>query len=481
MKKTYVLDTSVLLHDANALTYFEENDIIIPDVVIEELDRHKRDSDLKGRNARHVSKILDKFRTDGADFINGYQMDNGGTLKIEMNCIKTTLPETWPETADNRILRVCKGLNEKNKNVILVSNDIFLRIKASILSIPAQEYKTDRIKDVDTLYSGKMIAYTSPENIDSLYSEKQLEYTKLNTLNEETGEYVQIKEPVLNQYILLKSSDNASSALTYYDGSFIRVLKNQKYTPSGIVPKTLSQKFLADALGRSCDDASLVIAKGPAGTGKTLIPLAVGLDDVMNGKYSKILYLRGNILLDEDIGFLPGTESEKLDWILRPVKDNLEVIFRNRINSEDYTSYSSNKRRHDYSDCEDKRFLDNKDTSIQDMIQEIFDRKIIEIEAVGHMRGRSISNTLIIIDEAQNLTPNQVATLVTRYNEGSKIVLIGDPNQIDSPDLDITNNGLCFAADRMKGAQNTYQITLEEEECKRPLLCLEAIKRMAHK
>lgn len=480
-KKTYVLDTNVILHNPNSLLSFEDNNIILPDVVIDELDKHKRDNGEIGANARQASRMLDKFMTDAdkknGDLLSGYQLPNSGMIRVEMNCINTAMPSTWMETADLRILRVCKGLKEKGEDIILVSNDSFVRIKASILGIEAQDYKTERAPSPEDLYTGRRIAYTSSENIDDFYKEKKLSEDKLEYYSE-NGEKIKSLPLTLHEYVLVKASDNLlKSFLGIYDGENIVPLVDENYNPFGIIPKNVGQKCIVDALKRTPDKAPLVVIKGPAGTGKTLVALAVGLQEVVEeGHYKRILYLRGNTKLDEDIGFLPGTEVEKLDWALRPVRDNLEVIFSTG-SEEKALQKKKSRRMNEYGSDYDKDYLTD-DYMLSDKINELFEREYISIEAVAHMRGRSVANTFVIIDEAQNLTPKQIKTLLSRCSKDTKIVLMGDPNQIDHPYLDYRTNGLCYASDRMAGSETTYQISMLEKECERSELSLEISKRM---
>lgn len=488
-KKTYVLDTNILLHNPHALLSFEDNDIILPDVVIDELDNHKKEKGEIGANARAAARMLDKFRIDtkNGDLINGYTLPTTGILRIEMNCVDTKMPDTWKNTPDLRILRVCKGLKDKGNKIILVSNDSYVRIKASILGIAAEEFTTERAPMPEDLFQGRRDAFATSENIDAFYSNKSLPESALIYLDDDYEEYE--AEPLkLHEYVLIKSIENPSkSAIGIFDGEKIVTLNNVDSRPYGIKAKNVGQKFIIDALQRDASEAPLVIIKGPAGTGKTLVALAVGLEAVQEKqKYRKILYLRGNTKLDEDIGFLPGTEGEKLEWALRPVRDNLEVMFSSGKDEDDLSmgkkTKKGNKRYDSYyeSEYDDKGFLTS-EMQLKDKCDEIFERGYINIEAVAHMRGRSVANTYVIIDEAQNLTPKQIRTLLSRCSKDTKIVLLGDPYQIDHPYLDFRTNGLCYAADRMAGSPTTFQISLIEDECERSELSLEIAKRMSDK
>ena len=490
-KKTYVLDTNILLHNPHALLSFDDNDVILPDVVIDELDNHKRDKGEIGANARAAARMLDKFREDpeNGNLLEGYMLPTTGILRVEMNCVDTKMPETWKDTPDLRILRVCKGLKDKGKNIILVSNDSYVRIKADILGVKSEIFTTERAPMPEDLYQGRRDAYATSANINKFYSEKKIS-EKVLIYIDENGNEVEMEPLKLHEYVSVKSIDGTSqSFIGIFDGENIVPLRNNDSRPYDLKAKNVGQKFIIDALERSAQEAPLVIVKGPAGTGKTLVALAVGLEAVQErGQYRKILYLRGNTKLDEDIGFLPGTEGEKLEWALRPVRDNLEVLLSSGMDKEENDmsmgkKTKKGKRRYDSSyeyDYDDKNFLTS-ESQLKDMCDEIFERGYINIEAVAHMRGRSVANTFVIIDEAQNLTPKQIRTLLSRCSKDTKIVLLGDPYQIDHPYLDFRTNGLCYAADRMAGSPTTFQISLIEDECERSELSLEISKRMSDK
>lgn len=479
--KNYVLDTNIILHNPHSLLSFDDNNVIIPDVVIDELDKHKKANGEIGANARQASRMLDSFRCDtkNGDLLTGYKLPNGGTLRVEMNCVNTSMPSSWVETPDLRILRVCKGLKEKGEKIILVSNDGFVRIKASILNIEAQDYTTEKAPAPDDIYSGRREAYALSSDIDMFYKNKKLSVDLLKYYNEDWEE-VEMPQLVLHEYVVIKATDGSSkSAIGIYDGSNIVPLLSDGYN-FGITPRNVGQKFIIDALKRPASEAPLVIVKGPAGTGKTLVALAIGLEEVMEKQsYKRILYLRSNVKLDEDIGFLPGSETEKLDWALRPVRDNLEVIFSSGEDEKEPPK-KKGKKKDEYGSDYDKDFL-TEDLMLKDKIDELFQRGYINIEAVGFMRGRSVADTFVIIDEAQNLTPKQIRTLLSRCSSNTKVILLGDPNQIDTPFLDSMTNGLCYAADRMSGSKTTYQLSMLEDECERSELSLEISKRMAEK
>ena len=437
-----------MLHNPNALFSFDDNDIIIPDVVIDELDAHKRTPGEIGANARQTARMIDSFRQDtkNGTLLDGYRLPCGGTLRVEMNCVDVKMPSSWKDSGDLRILRVAKGA----PGAILVSNDSFLRIKASILEIPSQAYAAERTPSEEDLYQGRRDAFTSEENIHKIYSGEGIFESDLEYYGEKM---LPLK---LNEYILVKCNTNPkTTALCYFDGKKIIKLLNPDASVYGLSPRNVGQKFLIDALLRDPKQVPLVICKGPAGTGKTLLTIAAGLEAVIESKkYRRVLYLRGNTKLDEDIGFLPGTEEEKMAWALRPVKDNLEVILNCQKDDPDMVASKTSY---------------------------FFDKEYISIEAVGHMRGRSIASTFVVIDEAQNLTPKQIRTLLSRAAEDTKIVVLGDPYQIDHPFLDFRTNGLCYTADRMAGSAITFQTTMLNSECERSKLSIEVFDRMTDK
>lgn len=457
-KKTFVLDTNVLLQTPYSLFTFDDNIVVIPEVVLEELDKFKKDNSELGANARQVARIIDGLREKG-NLNNGIMLDNGGTLRIEMNYQEVKLPESWVGNVnDNRILKVCKGLHEKGERVFLISKDVFARIKADVLGITAQDFFNEQAPVYDEQYKGRLDVYTDAQKLDEFYSKSRLLAEDVFCFNTATNQNVPA-ELVTNQFLVIHSvSNEKQTALARFDGREIVPLNFAHEHPFGITPRNAGQKFFQEALMMDAQKAPLVIAKGPAGTAKTFYSLAVGLHKILGDRdppYRKILVCRPNVKLDEDIGFLPGTEQEKIAPFLRPVIDNLEVL----VDADESERYTSEKE-------------------LKDKIDELFDRKVISAEAIAFIRGRSIVKQWVIIDEAQNLTPKQVKGIITRAGKNTKIVLIGDPEQIDHPFLDIRTNGLSFASERMKGSPLCYQLTLTDEECERSDLAYEAARRM---
>jgi len=457
LTKTYVLDTNVLLQTPYALYSFGDNTVVIPEVVLEELDKFKKDNSELGANARHTARLIDSLRSKG-NLNEGIKLENQGTLKVYIDDFGGKLPDGWENSNDNKILRLCKGLQERGENVFLVTKDVFERIKADVIGIVAQDFFAEQVAESEEQYKGRLNVYASEEKINEFYKTGRMSIDDVFCYSPDYCKR-ELQEKVCNQFFIIHSSTNKKqTALGRFDGKEIVSLKFLQERPFGVTPRNAGQKFMQEALMTEADKAPLVIIKGPAGTAKTFYSLAVGLQKIMLDRsklYRKILVCRPNIKLDEDIGFLPGTEQEKIAPFLRPIIDNLEVL----IDNDEEERYKSEKE-------------------LKDKVDELFDRKIINTEAIAFIRGRSIVKQWVIIDEAQNLTPKQVKGIITRAGMGTKIILLGDPEQIDHPFLDIRTNGLCYASEKMKGSPLCYQVTLTDEECERSELAYEGAKRM---
>ena len=428
MIKSYVIDTNVLIQAPYACQCFEENRVILPLVVLEELDGLKKAEGEKGANARRA-----------------------------IRCVGVELPESLPEDkADKRILKVCKGISDEEKPVVLVTKDLVLRIKAQIMGIEAQDFSTEQVIAEEEQYSGRQQCFVAEDKFKD-FKKKGVPVKELY-LSDEMGNKIQ-PELVENEFIILKADQSLKKThLGRVEGKKVVPLKYKKNLPYGVKPRNSGQYFLQEALMKPADEAPLVIVKGMAGTAKTFYSLAVGLEKILNnptGEYRRILICRPNAQFDSDIGFLPGDEQEKISPLMRPIMDNLEQL----IDSD-----------------EEARYQDEQE--LQGKIEEIFARGIIQAEAMNFIRGRSFVNTYLIIDEAQNMTPNQVKGIITRAGKGTKIVLLGDPNQIDRPFLDERTNGLSYASEYMKGSPLCYQITMSTEECERSELAMDAIRRL---
>jgi len=461
LKKYYVLDTNVLLHSPNALYAFNEHTVVIPEVVIEELDRFKKESTERGANSRHVSRIIDTMRMQG-NLLEGVPLNNnGGTLILEANHTATSMPIYWDkDKSDNRILQVCKGFSESGEQTILVSRDTNMRVKASILKIQAEDFRNDKVASIEEQYTGRIIAYTSSDIINAFHNDDKqfIDPNKLYSFDDSTDILVPATF-VTNQFLLIKSTDNdRHTALGRFDGEKVIHLKYQSRNPFGVTPKNVGQIFMQECLMMSAEEAPLVILKGISGTAKTFYSLAVGLHyymDCQPKQYQHILICRPNAMLDEGIGFLPGTEAEKIEPYMRAIKDNL------------FTLMSGNCPQ------EDKDFLQTEDT-----VNMLFEKRIIQTEALAYQRGRSLQKYWTIFDEMQNSTPRQAKAVLTRPGIGTKIILLGDPAQIDHPLLDSQSNGLSYASEKMMGSKLCFQVTMLPEECERSPLAFEAARRL---
>jgi PhoH-like ATPase len=458
LKKTYVLDTNVILYSSGALLSFGDNDVVIPEVVLEELDNFKKDKTDLGANARHAARTIDRLRKEG-NLSKGVLLPGGGKLRVEMNHYDTIMPPSWEkEKPDNRILQVCKALKDLGEDVILITKDIFERIKADTVNIKSEDFYEKVVPENDNQYTGRVEVYVPSQKIEEFYAKRALNPEDALCYSSEYEDYY-VPELYTNQFVLMHSMENTKqTALGRYDGRKIVPLYYKDIKPLGLTPRNVGQKFMLEALYTDAIKAPLVIIKGPAGTAKTLFSLATGLQKIIEentGQFRRILVCRPNVTMDEEIGFLPGSEEEKIAPFMRPIFDNLEIL----VDSDEKERYKNEKE-------------------LQDKIKELFDRRIITTEAVAYLRGRSIVKNWVIIDEAQNLSPKQVKAITTRVGEGTKLILIGDPDQIDHPFMDSRSNGLCYASEKMKGSDLCYQVTLKFDECERSALSYEAAQKL---
>lgn len=421
MPKTYVLDTNVLLHDPRALFVFEEHRVVIPLAVIEEIDHQKRRQDEIGRNARSVSRILDALRAEGP-LSSGVVLPKGGELRVELNHQEAIdFPKGLdPHKPDNRILALALNLSKEDPGpVILVTKDLNLRIKADVMGIKAEDLHSDKV-DYQGLYQGFCELYVPGETLISFYA--------CNTLP-----WDQDPLPNPHEFCILRNTENPSqSALCRYFKRVLHPLRNGETATWGISGRNKEQKFAMELL--LDDSIPLVTLVGSAGTGKTLLALAVGLHKVIEERaYARFLIMRPVVPMGDDLGYLPGTKEEKLRPWMQPIYDNLDFLFRG---------------------CSDSKHL----------LDDFLRRGTIEMETLTYIRGRSIPNQFILCDEAQNLSPNMVKTLVTRMGEGTKLVLTGDPEQIDHPYLDADSNGLIYLVEKLKGEKISGHVMLTKGE-----------------
>ncbi len=447
MRKTFVLDTNVLLHDPQALNRFEDNQVVIPIEVVEEIDRFKRDPSEKGRNARQVSRLLDQLREKG-NLAEGVPIDDvsGGTLKVVF-CRSETLRQLPPElkagNGDNNILAVAleQRLQEvvgSQPPVVLVTKDTNLRIKADAVGLIAQDYTTDKV-DMADLYPGFCERWMSAELMDQLKLGEGLPAAAIPPQPMDVSP-LQANEGVT----LVDLAQPAHTLLARYNGrteTLQPLQKSAKAKMGRIQPRNREQSFALDLL---LDPAvALVTLVGKAGTGKTLLALAAGLHQVADEHlYERLLVTRPVISLGKEMGFLPGDLEEKMAPWMQPIVDNLDFL----LGGDEGQPVRGGHRppRSNWSDLKGMGLL--------------------EVEAISYIRGRSIPRQFMVVDEAQNLTPHEVKTIVTRVGEGTKIVLTGDPYQIDNPYVDAESNGLTWLVERFKGQLLSGHITLMQGE-----------------
>jgi PhoH-like ATPase len=428
--KSFVLDTNVILHDADSIKMFQENDVIIPLTVIEELDHFKRGSQVINLNAREFARTLDSM-TGSALFNGGISMGKGrGKLRIAiLKGLAPAIRDVFKDdTPDHRVLSVAYEWQEKLKNksqVILVTKDVNLRMKAKALGILAEDYTTDRVKSIEELYSGKGIIENFDDDVLLNLFQPPYEVSAGKLLRKLNG------EALPNKYYILKNQYR--SVLAHLDSNKEKLIKIDKTTVYGITPRNAEQTFAVNALINA--EVRLVSMTGKAGTGKTLLALASALQVKKN--YRQIFIARPIVpLSNKDIGYLPGDVESKLAPYMQPLWDNLKVI---------QDQFPENDKQH---------------TAIDTMIK---DQKLV-IEPLSYIRGRSLQRIFFIVDEAQNLTPHEIKTIITRAGEGAKIVFTGDIYQIDHPYLDGQSNGLSYLIDRFKGQKLYAHINLEKGE-----------------
>lgn len=421
--KHFVLDTNVLLHNPESITSFDDNIIVLPMTVIEELDSFKRHNDELGRSARQVIRKLDSLRANGS-LKDGVAMENGGILKITVE--SEDMPGTFMDMTvpDNRILAVAKSLLNQGERVIFVSKDINSRLKADALGIEVMDFEKQKC-DFDALYTGWREVQVSASVIDDFHKNETL------TLN--------ASDFYTNEFILLRDEQNPKhTGLGRALSEKVVAHLNPEYENAWSIHSRSKEQRMAFELLLN-PDIHLVTLIGRAGTGKTMLALAAGLELVLHLEiYEKLLVSRPIIPMGKDIGYLPGTKDEKLSLWMQPIFDNLTYLMRmnHRID----------------------------EGSVQQKVAQLLKNQQVELEALTYIRGRSIPNQFIIIDEAQNLTPHEVKTIISRAGENTKMVLTGDPNQIDNPYLDSSSNGLSYAVEKLKGQSLYGHVTLSKSE-----------------
>ena len=432
MKKNFVLDTNVLLHDPNAMTSFADNNVCVPIYVIEEIDHFKKELSELGQNARHASRLLDRFRERG-DLRTGVEIQDGGKLRVLFSSADH-LKEMSPYHKDVSLSHLMDRLivvtalelrkAEPETPVVFVTKDTNLRIRAVAMGLHAEDYSKEN-RDLSELYTGTGDIMVEAESIARLYRGESVPLPDATSLFE-------------NQYLVARNPLNPSqSALTRVhasDGILQRILE-LKDPVWGIRPRNKEQHFALDALLR--DEIRLVTLIGKAGTGKTLLAIAAGLQKVAEEQaFTRLLVSRPIFPLGRDLGYLPGDVEEKLNPWMQPIHDNVEFLMGlSRPDRKGGRSY-----------------------------RDLLDMGLMEVEPLTYIRGRSIPNQFMIVDEAQNLTPHEVKTIITRVGDGTKIVLTGDPYQIDNPYVDSVNNGLIYVSERFKHQRLAATVTLSKGE-----------------
>ncbi len=410
----YVIDTSVLVTSPEIFFELRSGILLIPIEVIEELDNLKTRQDKTGAAARRVNRILDNLRTDG-DLLSGVKLDDGQIVKITTGSSIKSLPTGFEDTIDNRIISVAYRISKSGNDVVCLSNDLALRVKCGALSVKASEYFGKFSKEEH--YSGLKTVYVDKEDIDDMYSEGSV--------------FLEDEDFMPNEGVLLQSE--FSSGLGMSDGGDeVRRLKfaaEKGFNVQGISPRSKEQAIALELL--MDPEVHMVTLTGMAGCGKTLLAIASAMDQLFNKKYRKIIISRPIQSMSQDIGYLPGTKEEKMAPWVQPIFDNLETIF--------------SKRGKTY-------------------FQSMMDKGELEVEALSHIRGRSLPDTIFIIDEAQNITHHEAKAVLTRMGENSKIVLIGDLEQIDSPKVNQRSSGLASVIDLFKDFERSGHVTLVRGE-----------------
>ncbi len=440
--KTFVLDTNVLLHSPVALDVFDDNQVVLPMVVLEELDKFKTQSSELGRNARESIRKLDTLR-QGGKLSKGVALPKGGTLRVlaTPSVEKAGLEE---DTPDNQLILLAYHLLRQGERVIIVSMDINVRVKANAVGLDAEDFEHEKV-NFDELYRGYTDAVVPQDVIARLYDGQVLSSVPVKAFP--------------NMFLQLSAAENPEiqAIARVFPDRTLAEINLAIDTVYGIQSRNVEQRMALELL--MDPTVSIVTLVGQAGTGKTLLAIAAGLHLVLHEHlYDRILVSRPIVPLGKDIGYLPGDKEEKLSHWMEPIFDNLEYILRKHQPDQPPAGAKKQPRQ----------------LTPQDRINQLLDNDTLELEALTYIRGRSISKQFIIIDEAQNLTPHEVKTVVSRAGEGSKVILTGDPYQIDNPYLDASSNGLTYAAERLKELPLHGHVTLQRSE--RSLLAAAAAK-----
>jgi len=437
MEKIYVLDTNVLIHNPQALFSFGENMVVIPIVVIEEIDQFKKSVDEKGRAARQVGRYLDDLRKKGS-LRSGVKTPNGGKIMVSLKnkATKSSSELFFTDKNDNLIIGTALYFKEQipDATVILVSKDTNVRIKADAVGLQADNFENDLIK-FEEMYTGVTDMQITPEQKEEFRTKNYIDPGKIKLYpNEFVRLHVEGDEDNSNILARFEHADGLIHPFMYYNDQEVWGIKARNEE------QRMAFELLLD------DRVRMVSLSGIAGTGKTLLAIAAGLHKVVEqNKYTRLVISRPISPMGKDLGYLPGTKSEKFNPWMQPVYDNMEILILGH---------------NEHQDSDNGKIFGKKKPSLQDYL----DFGFIELEPLTYIRGRSLPNQFIIIDEAQNLTPHEMKTIITRAGEGTKIVLTGDPYQIDIPYLDSESNGLSMAVEKLKMEEIVGHITLEKGE-----------------
>lgn len=444
--KTFVLDTNVLLYNPDALFVFEDNEVVVPFAVVEELDDFKRGNEDLARNARRCIRHLDRLRRLGPITEGVVWGENGTTGQVRIAVGDDSRPAAIAkETPDNRIIGVAHALRESGDSAIFVSKDINARIKADALGIPAEDFEHRKV-DADRLFTGYFELDTTGDIIDELYEQRMLPLDRVDEqlkYDEADGSSFE-HELSPNEFVILKNAaDDSHSGLArrLADTDHLIPVSTPRKPIFGIMSRNTEQTLAMDLL--LDDDVRFVTLTGGAGTGKTLLALAAGMNKVFQEeRYDKLLVARPIVPMGKDIGYLPGEKDEKLSAWMQPIFDNLEYLLSTRGSA----------------------FQSPESISTEQRLERLLADGKLMLEALTYIRGRSIPNQFMIVDEAQNLTPHEVKTIISRAGEGTKLILTGDIEQIDNPYLDSASNGLSYSIERLKGAGIVGHVTLRKSE-----------------
>ena len=436
--KTFVVDTNVLLHNPNSIFLFADNEVIIPFDVIEELDKFKTGTDDLGRNARTVIRHLDRLRDSGNLAVGvTHPHDPKGRIRVILEESQQLFPGLTHNSPDNRIISCALDLQKQGKRVVFITKDMNARIKGDALGLIAEDFENQKV-DFDRLYTGYREMAVSAKVIDKLFADKLAR--------------VDAPDLLANEFVLLKDQEDPNhTALARYKadiGALIPV-RPRRGPIFGIIPRNLQQTMAMDLL--LDDSVKLVSLIGSAGTGKTLLAIAAGMTKVLNeGIYTKLLCARPIMPLGRDIGYLPGDKDQKLTAWMQPIFDNMAYLLSNRLTAGDGQEHGKTHAAALH--------------TVEQRIQQLMEAGQVVLEPLTYIRGRSIPHQFMIVDESQNLTPHEVKTIASRVGEGTKLILTGDPTQIDNPYLDASSNGLSFLVERLKGKGLVGHVTLAKSE-----------------